>query len=275
MKPRLFHIFRNTPFGRETMLQSLYFCKMVNCEPIVYIPEFTKFLIYFDNDVVQVDLDRSYLESPETAVDNVSELIKGSGFEPKFFSSENKTASNLPDIPSDFDYMCCPRSISDLSSKIGLGFIGSRVRTIVQSARFPVLIPGNVFKPWESISVFFGGSKNSINAVRLGLTIAENSGKPFRLVTFKEKNQDRESYRQILKKESLLDLVESRLDSWDFFEKEKMDSMLFKIPHDSILVLGAYGHGIIKDMIFGSVMEKIQSIMPNNILVAGPLYLKP
>ena len=59
MNKQLFHIFRNTPLGRETFLQSLYFCNMTGVTPVVYIPEHTKFLMYFENDVVQVDLDDS------------------------------------------------------------------------------------------------------------------------------------------------------------------------------------------------------------------------
>ena len=47
---KLLHIFRNTPFGRETFLQSLYFCKMINAYPVVYIPKSDKFLFYFSND---------------------------------------------------------------------------------------------------------------------------------------------------------------------------------------------------------------------------------
>ena len=57
MYSQLFHIFRNTPLGRETMLQSLYFCRQIGANPAVYIPQHTKFLMYFDNDVVQVDLE--------------------------------------------------------------------------------------------------------------------------------------------------------------------------------------------------------------------------
>ena len=65
MDAQIFHIFRNTPFGRETLLQSIYFCKMTGTSLIIYIPEFTKFLMYFDNEVVQVDLDSSYLTAPK------------------------------------------------------------------------------------------------------------------------------------------------------------------------------------------------------------------
>jgi nucleotide-binding universal stress UspA family protein len=46
--------------------------------------------------------------------------------------------------------------------------------------------------------------------------------------------------------------------------------MLYDVPHDALMVLGAYGHGVIKDLLFGSKMEKIQSTVTNNLLIAGP-----
>jgi len=46
--------------------------------------------------------------------------------------------------------------------------------------------------------------------------------------------------------------------------------MLYDVPHNSLIVLGAYGHGIIKDILLGSKMEKIQSTVTNNLLITGP-----
>jgi hypothetical protein len=145
MTLELFHIFRNTPLGRETMLQSIYFCRQMQIQPTIYIPQSTKFLMYFENDVVQVDLDASYLNDPDTAVAHVNALLASEGIKADLFKPKNYTASTLPDIPTSFEFMCCPRSISDLSSKIGLGYIGPRVRRIVQAARFPVLITSPVY----------------------------------------------------------------------------------------------------------------------------------
>ena len=59
--PRLFHIFRNTPVGRETLLQSIYFGRKTGSSLEVYIPESKKFLMYFDSEVVQIDLDDTAL----------------------------------------------------------------------------------------------------------------------------------------------------------------------------------------------------------------------
>jgi hypothetical protein len=275
MKPRLFHIFRNTPFGRETILQSLYFCKLMDLSPVVYFPESDKFLMYFENEAIQIDLDSSYMKNTETAERNISEIVEEFKLTPVYLRSETKTATNLPDVKADFEYMTCPRTISDLSSKIGLGYIGSRVRKIVRSAQFPVLIPSAVFKPWKSVTVFFGGSVNSVNAMRLAITVSKSSGKPLKVITFKEKNKSVEDYENILKQARLFDLLEKNISSWDFYEISSMEKDLYQVPHDSILVLGAYGHGVIKDVLFGSVLEKIQAIMPNSMLIAGPKYCMP
>lgn len=271
MYSQLFHIFRNTPLGRETFLQSLYFCKQVEATPVVYIPEFIKFLMYFDNDVVQVDLDDSYLTDHATADAHARELLDRYHLKPKFFTPKNFTASTLPDIPTNFDFMCCPRSISDLSSKIGLGYMGPRVRRIVTSARFPVLVTSPVFKPWTRIAVFFGGSANALNALKLGLRIARQTGKPLDIFTQAE-NRSREDYEAIIRDNHLEEELGRLKQRWIFFDKGAFETNLYTVPHDALVILGAFGHGLIRNLVFGSKMEKIQSTIPNNLLIVGPHY---
>ena len=269
MNYKLLHIFRNTPFGRETFLQSLYFCKTINAFPVVYIPESDKFLMYFSNDAVQVDLDQSYLLSPKSAKHRAEDLFNEMGFKPMFYKPKNFTASSLPDISTNFDYLCSPRSVSDRSSKIGLGHIGPRIRRVIKHATFPVLLTSPVFKPWKSISVFFGGSKNALNALRLGLKLAMSSGLPLDIYTLKENHRELH-YREQVQKAGLEDPLSQLSNQWHFYKKSEFDIMLYAVPHDSLIVLGAYGHGIIKDVLLGSKMEKIQSTVTNNLLITGP-----
>jgi hypothetical protein len=271
MDKQLFHIFRNTPLGRETLLQSIYFCSKVGATPVVYIPKHTKFLMYFDNDVVQVDLDESYLTAPKTAKKHATELLIAGGMEPRFFTPKNFTASTLPDIPTHFDIMCCPRSISDLSSKIGLGYIGPRVRGIVKSARFPVLLTSPAFKAWQSIMVFFGGSANAVNALRLGLQISRLTGMPLDIFTQVKKGKLKE-YEQVIEDAGLKEDVDRHVNQWHKLTKGKFEDNLYAVPHDALVVLGAFGHGLIKDILFGSKMETIQSTITNNLLISGPSY---
>ncbi len=269
MNYKLLHIFRNTPFGRETFLQSLYFCKTINAYPIVYIPKSDKFLFYFSNDAVQVDLDHSYLNMPEIAKERVEQLFEEAGLKPRYYEPKNYTASTLPDISTNFDYLCSPRSVSDLSSKIGLGHIGPRVRRVIKHASFPVLITSPVFKPWKSISVFFGGSENAMNALTLGLKIAMASGLPLNIYTLLEKKEE-QYYRELVKKNNMESLVNQYSRQWHFYKKPEFETMLYEVPHDSLIVLGAYGHGVIKEILLGSKMEHIQSTMTNNLLITGP-----
>lgn len=272
METRLFQIFRNTPLGRETFLQSMYFCTLTRSSMVVYIPEFTKFLMYFENDVVQVDLDNSYLSYPETARQHALELLDSQGLEAVFLEPQNYTASTLPDIPVDFDFMCCPRSISDLSTKISLGHIGTRVRKIIQCASFPVLIPGSSFKKWKSIQVFFGGSANSINAVNLGLRLARQTGLPLDMFTQIEGKMTRDKYRKRLEEAGVAEECDKRLRNWMVFDEKDLEENLYQVPHDALVVTGAYGHGLVKEILFGSKMETIQSVLTNTMMIAGPHY---
>lgn len=236
---------------------------------MAYIPKSDKFLMYFPNDAVQVDLDHSYLTSPKSAKKHAEDLFNEMGIKPMFYKPKNFTASTLPDVSTNFDYLCCPRSVSDSSSKIGLGYIGSKVRRIIKHATFPVLISSPVFKPWTSISVFFGGSINAVNALKLGLKTAMSSGFPLDIYTLKEKRSE-DYYEELINKEGIAEPVSQLSRQWHFYKKSDFDTMLYDVPHNSLIILGAYGHGIIKDILLGSKMEQIQSTVTNNLLITGP-----
>ncbi|MFP4158707.1 MAG: universal stress protein [Desulfobacterales bacterium] len=272
METQMLHIFRNTPLGREMLLQSTYFSRQLDILPVIYAPAHVKFLMYFENDVVQVDLDSSYLRAPETARKHAAKICEDMGLaESKFLEPRNFTASTLPDIPVNFDFMCCPRSISDLSSKIGLGYIGPRVRRIVQSARFPVLIPSAVYKPWQSLTVMFGGSTNALKALKLGMRLSRVSGLPLDVFT-QEGRRKRADYEEIISEAGLSEEMGKYVRDWKIFEKGRFEENLYEVAHDSLVLIGAYGHGLIRELLFGSTMETVQSVCPNSMLIVGPNY---
>ncbi len=273
MIPRILNIFQNTPLGRESLLQAAYFSKQLEASLIVYIPQHIKFLMYFDNDVVQIDLDPSYLYSPDTAKDHAAEIIKEAGVEPLFLEPKHFTASSLPDIPADFDYMVCPRSISDLSAKIGFGYVGAKVRNIFNAARFPVLIPSYVYKPWKNIVVFYGGSANASNALKLGFQIRKETRFPLNLFTYAEKAPG--DYRKEIINMGLEDDLNRQVDNWRIFESGNLVDNLYHVPHDALVILGAFAHGLLRNIMFGSKLEKIQAALANNLLVVGPKYSAP
>ncbi|MEJ2024894.1 MAG: hypothetical protein P8Y00_07740, partial [Deltaproteobacteria bacterium] len=56
----------------------LYFCRMAGLHLKVFLPKYVEFLMYFSREVVTIDLDKSFLQSPETAREHAKELIEGS-----------------------------------------------------------------------------------------------------------------------------------------------------------------------------------------------------
>ncbi len=66
--------------------------------------------------------------------------------------------------------------------------------------------------------------------------------------------------------------IKKYVAKWHFFKEGKFENNLYDVPHDALVILGAYGHSLIKDLIFGSKMEKIQSVISNNLLIVGPNY---
>jgi nucleotide-binding universal stress UspA family protein len=269
MSNSLFHVFRNTPFGRDTFLQSIYFSKQANIPLKVYVPQHSQFLMYFQRRAVTVDLSKYFLYDPNTAKQHAEALIAEHNVVASFLEPKDFTALSLPDVPVNHDYMCCPRSISDLSTKISLGYLGPKVRQIIQNASFPVLIPTPVFKEWKRMIVFFGGSSNAVKALQVALSIHKECGIPISLFTVGER-KPQTYYQEILEKNNLWSTVQSIGAQWMFFKSGSLRKLLYEVPSDALVVIGAYGHSAIKEVLLGSKMETIQTVLPNNMLIIGP-----
>jgi nucleotide-binding universal stress UspA family protein len=272
MSHQILHVFRNTPFGREVFFQSLYFANKTGTSPKVYIPTSQQFLMYFKSTVVTVNLDNAFLRSPETAMEHAESMLRNYGLKPDFLIPQSFTSGRIPVLPVDSTFMCCPRSISDLSTKIGLGYIGPKVRSIIKISTFPLLIPSPVYKEWKSISVFFGGSNTAVKAVKLGMHISKTSGLPLHIFTQGE-NHPQAYYQEILEKNKLFEPIKKHAAKWCFFDKGKFKENLYDVPHDSLLVVGTLGHSLVQEVLFGSKAEILQTILPNNLLLVGPNYV--
>jgi hypothetical protein len=267
-KPRMLHVFRNTPLGRETLLMSVYFSTKCRLKLSVYIPRHDQFLMYFDNAIATIELDSTFLRSPKTAHQHAEQILTGSRLDFSFLEPERFTTRQLPDLSTDFDYMCCPRSISDVSSRISLGHIGPAVRKIIQNARFPVLLPPAVAKRWTSIVCLFDGSPRSVQTLRCAASLVARSRSPLALFT-----HDPQRSRSDLERMVPGDLREVvRAGTWIFRTGGNLAEELYEIPHDALVVIGARGRGLAREILFGSRLEAVQSVLPNPLLVVGPRF---
>jgi len=270
MSRALFHIFRNSPLGRENLLQSIYFCQKLRNLPItVFQPTATQCAMYFDSDVVTIDLDSTYTQYEETSCKRIEELVAASGLNWEVYAPTDFTAGTIPNLPPNWTIMACPRAISEKASRIGLGHIGPKVRAIVKHTSFPVFIPCLCFKPWNSVTGFFGGSELGLRAVRIALSIAEQADLPLKLFT-QFQGANRAECEKRLSEANLSDTFTVDDVPWEFFDSGSIQENLYTVPYDSLVVVGAAGHSLMHEFVFGSNLELIQSTLANPIVVVGP-----
>jgi hypothetical protein len=267
MQRHMLHIFRNTPLGRETLLQSIFFCRTMNLNLDVYLPASSRLWLHFNDRNIPVDLDRSYATSPDTAGEHARDILQQEGLL-QGASAVVPGSERKPQIDGTFGFMCCPRSMRKQPSTIGLGHIGTRVRRIVQRAPCAVLLASAAYKPWDSLMVFYGGSQIGARALRLGAMLKERSGLPLSVFTQQEIGPRKHRETITLPRELAAGIDEwRRFDSGDFVEN------LYHVPHTALVLLGAACGGAIRN--YSSKLEKIQATLTNNLLLVGPCCNTP
>ncbi len=271
MHKGILHIYKNTPLGREFLFQSIFFSKKINTPLYIYIPKYKNFNMYFEDRVVSVSLESSYFRNLDNALDRVKRILKQYRARANFIEPKEFTASTLPDLPVDFSFMTSPRIISEPHTKALFGNIGRTVRNILLSSQFPIILPSYAFKKWDKIFIMFGGSRNAVKAFRVGCYLAKRTKDSVYLFTQQEDDKPRSFYESIILERGLKNEF-SMIEDWMFFEKGEFIENLFEIPSEALVVLGLFGHGIIKDIMFGSKMEMVQKELPNNLLVVGPHF---
>ncbi len=270
MKTTLLHIFRNSPMGRENLMQSAYFCKQqFGLSLAVYIPETTQFGMEFGGNPVTVQLDSSYVAHPATASEHAEQVLSGFKCASEFFVPSERLSGTMPLLPNEWAMMACPRAISEQSARIGLGHVGPKVRSLVKHARFPVFIPSMSFKPWTSVTAFFGGSELGATAVKEGLAIARLARVPFAIHTQLD-GITKKVCEQSLSAAGILETVSGGDVEWRLYDDGTLEEHLYAVPHDSLVVAGAAGHRLISELVFGSRLETIQATLPNPMVIVGP-----
>lgn len=275
MNATMLHIFRNSPIGRENLMQTAYFCnKHFGLSLEVYIPESKEFTLEAGQERLPIELDASYTVFPESAEEHVQDILDSFECPFRLLKPAEGAAPGAPRVSGEWAIITCPRVISEQSSRIGLGHIGPKVRGLVKLAPFPVFIPSLTYKPWNSVTAFFGGSPLGAVAVKEGMAIARLSRVPITIHT-QLHGTTREECEKALADADILRAVSGKDVTWRIYESGELEENLYNVAHDSLVVIGAAGHNLIKELVFGSKLEAIQSTLPNPLVVVGPQCQTP
>jgi hypothetical protein len=86
----------------------------------------------------------------------------------------------------------------------------------------------------------------------------------------RRREEEKDTYQRQLDREGLAeDLEEGRVE-WICFEEGDLRENFYAVHSDGLIVAGAQGHGVAKDLVFGSKLELIQSELPNPMVIVGP-----
>ena len=172
-------------------------------------------------------------------------------------------------LPDEWTMIACPRVICDQTTRIGLGHIGPKVRNLVKHAHFPIFIPSMSFKPWTNVTAFFGGSKLGATSVKAGMAIARLARVPFTIHTQLD-GITKKDCEQSLSEAGMAKVMSASDVDWRFHDVGTLEENLYAVPHDSLVVVGAAGHKLITELVFGSKLEMIQATLPNPMVIVGP-----
>ncbi len=263
---RVLHVFRNTPQGRETLLGAAEFCRTSRMQLHVYVPVEPRFTLQLDADLIEIPLDRSYTLDPDTARRHGQMILETAGVPARWVEPSHKLASTMPVVEGRFHVMSCPRSLSTPSPGPFPGSLGNRVRRLVRSAPFPLLIPTVPHLAWDSVTVFFAGSEHALRALLWARGIAESAGLPIQILTHDEPGAAREAERAL----EAVGLLETLGPLWRVVDAPSFTSLLWEVQRESLVVAGAFGHSGVKAHFLGSRTEAILAHLPNPLFLVGP-----
>jgi hypothetical protein len=126
-----------------------------------------------------------------------------------------------------------------------------------------------VARGWKPVVCFLGGSPHEVRALRCAAHLAERSRSPLVLFTHAP-GRSRSDFEHQISDDGLRDVV--RDARWILCDRKDFAEGLYEVPHDALVVIGASGRGLAKELLFGSRLEVVQSVLPNQLLVVGPKF---
>jgi len=148
-------------------------------------------------------------------------------------------------------------------------FLGTTVEFVVRQTRKPVLITPSEFKPFAKMLIAYDGSSFADKALRSGAEIAHAMKLPVTVVSVSEKKDD--ALETLSKAKTFLESYKLIVDTIAKGGSDHAGGIL-EVCNDEenkfdILVMGAYGHSRLQEMILGSTTVRVMRATNCSILL--------
>ncbi|HHT9115580.1 MAG: universal stress protein [Planctomycetes bacterium] len=148
-------------------------------------------------------------------------------------------------------------------------FLGTNVEYVVRQTHKPVLITPSEYKPFRKMLIAYDGSSFADKALRSGAEIAQAMKLPITVVCVADKKD--EALQTLSKAKTFLEGYKLAVDAVAKGESDHAVGIL-EVCNDEdskfdILVMGAYGHSRLQEMILGSTTVRVMRSTNCSILL--------
>jgi nucleotide-binding universal stress UspA family protein len=147
--------------------------------------------------------------------------------------------------------------------------IGTSVERIVRSSVKPCLIVPEKFGPPSHVLIAYDGSTESAKGLRLGLDLATTLSTPVTLVTACRREHEEEASKSLKQANAMA--TSRKLSSRAQLVRDNPETAILhecNEAHADLIVMGAYGHTRIRELILGSTTSHIIRKAPVPVLLA-------
>ena len=138
----------------------------------------------------------------------------------------------------------------------GGAILGSTAQSVVRRSGKPVLVTPEHFREIKTMALAYDGSTPADNALRLAAELSQRAGWPLSVVII----TDDEALGAKLSQKAKDLLVPPAVDSTVIIRKGKEDKELLRFIREGsadLLVMGAYGHNRLRELLLGSTTSSI------------------
>ena len=146
------------------------------------------------------------------------------------------------------------------------GLLGSIAESVVRKASVPVMVTPATFREIESIGMAYDGSRPAEGALRLAVELSHTANWPLTAIIVS--NDHQQASNLTAKVEASID--ETGIDGEIIILKGKEEAQIMNFIREGsveLMVMGAYGHNRLRELLLGSTTSNIIRHSPIPVLL--------
>jgi nucleotide-binding universal stress UspA family protein len=210
-------------------------------------------------------METSFNERADLVVNNFRERCLRAGLKPEIKKVIGKIAEVISEEAQSADFIVMDKHGEHFHLKEGC-LLGSVAETVIRHSTKPVMVTPGKFREIESMGIAYDGSLPAKNALEFSLSLSKQAAWPLTAIII---TTDMEKATQLTTQiEEAAKAQENECEEIILPGKEGIEIIKF-IEEDAVelLVMGAYGHNRLRELLLGSTTSQVIQSSPIPVLL--------